>query len=126
MASLVPDIVLIFKTGEERRELHYKRLPFTAWQELKANLGFTPLSLISGIGEFDLEAVGAVIWLERKQGDRKLRWSEVRRELESDEIEFEFLVGLEDGKVIFGDEEEAEAEAAHEPEEELDPTTPGA
>ena len=95
--ALVPDVVLIFKLNDERKELNYRKLPFSAWQELKSSLGFTPMTLMDAVGQYDLEGIGALIWLERKQRERSLRWNEIRRELERDDVTFESVGVIVDG-----------------------------
>ena len=105
--SLVPDVVLIFKLNEERKELNYRKLPFSAWTELKASLGFTPMTLLSAVSDFDLEAIGGVIWMERKQHEKALRWNDVRRELERDDATFESVGVIVDGVTDMMEDEEA-------------------
>ena len=65
--ALAPDIVVVFECNRERKELNYRKLPFTAWSELKQQLGFTPTTLLDAVQSYDIEAFGAIIWLERKQ-----------------------------------------------------------
>lgn len=114
--ALVPDIVFIFDLNGERKRLEYRKLPFSAWSELKAALGFTPTTLVDAMHQYDLEAYGAVIWLERKQRERMLRWVEIRRELERNDVDFEAVDVLVDGASVLFDAPEPE------PEPEPDPT----
>ncbi len=120
--ALVPDIILVFKLNGERKELAFRKLPFSAWSELKQQLRFTPYSLMDAMLAFDVEAYGAVIWLERKQRERALRWPIVMRDLEREDFEFEAIDAVVDGEAIIGEEKE-ELVPAEEPE--LDPTTAG-
>jgi hypothetical protein len=113
---IVSDIVYVFKLNGERKELHYRKIPFSGWSELKSQLGFTPTTLLESLVGGDLEAVGAMIWLERKQRERMLRWNDVRRELERDEVDFEGVGMIADGQVVAGEEDEVRA---------ADPTTAG-
>jgi hypothetical protein len=114
--SLVPDIVLVFKLNGVRKELHYRKISFSAWSELKAQLGFTPLTLGSAMALVDQEALGAIIWLERKQRERNLRWSEVRRDIENNDYELDYVGTIIDGVGEFDEEDEPA------PEVEADPT----
>jgi hypothetical protein len=116
MAGMVPDFIIVFKLNEERKELNYRKLNFAAWSELKAQLGFTPLTLMSAAQTYDLEAFGAIMWLERRQRERTLRWPEVRRDLERVDVDFELIDFIVDGVSQSGEDDE--------PEEEPDPTTP--
>lgn len=102
--SLVPDVVLIFNVNGKRKELHYRKLPFSVWSELKAALAFTPTTLIDSISHSDVEAIGALIWLERKQADRKITWNDIRRELEREDVTFEALGVVIDGQTMVGEE----------------------
>ena len=79
-------------------------------------MGFTPTSLLEAIQTFDVEAFAAIIWLDRKQNERALRWQTVRAELSRHEPEIKFVDILVEGESV-GDEDE--------PEEEPDPTTSG-
>ena len=120
---LVPDIVLVFKLNDERKELHYRKVPFSAWSELKQQLGFTAGTLIGALGTVDLEAIGAVIWLERKQHERSLRWTDVRGSLERDEYDFEAVDVITDGESMNGEDDDP---APPEEDAEPDPTPAGA
>ena len=117
--SMVPDVQLVFRFNGKRKVLNYRKLPFSVWSELKAQLAFTPFSLIDAAQSYDLEALGAIIWLERKQLERALRWPEVRRALEHDDVDFEFVDAIVNGEAAVGEEDEAAAEA------QADPTTAG-
>jgi hypothetical protein len=114
--SLVPDIVIIFQLDGERKQLSYRKIPFSGWSELKAALGFTPMTLGDAMISADLEAVGALIWLERKQRERDLRWPEVRRLLDREDHSLEVLGAIVDGEVVMGEDDT--------PGREPDPTKP--
>jgi hypothetical protein len=115
--ALVPDIVFVFDLNGERKRLEYRKLPFSAWSELKASLGFTPTTLVEAMRDYDLEAFGAIIWLERKQRERMLRWVEIRRELERNDVDLEAVDVIVDGVSTLADYPE--------PEPEPDPTQAG-
>lgn len=112
---MVPDLVVVFKLNGETRRLDYRKVPFSAWSELKAQLKFTPMSLLRAVQEFDLEAFGAIIWLERKQLERKLGWPEVRRELERGDCDFEPVDAIVDGVSTVGDDESLSEEPKPDP-----------
>ena len=115
--AFVENIVLTFRVNGEEKTLSYNKLPFSAWSELKGQLNFTPRTLLAAVGDFDVEAVGALIWLERKQRERDLRWRTVAREFETGDWEFDPIRTTIDGEVVF------EADDATSPtEEEPDPT----
>lgn len=102
--ALVPDIAIVFTLNGQRKELRYRNLPFSIWSELKSQLSFTPTSLLDAVQNYDLEALGAIIWLERKQHERTLRWPEVRADLERNDADLEFLNASVDGRFILGEE----------------------
>lgn len=104
-----------FKLGERKLTLNYRKVPFSAWAELKRTVGFTQKTLLQGIAELDVEAVAALIWLERKQRERKLSIVEVLNAMDADggedADEFEILAMRIDGKSIIredGAEDEGE------------------
>ena len=87
---MVPDIKIKFSLDGNEQTLDYRRVPFVAWRELKAAVSFTPLTLVQEMARGDLDAIGAVIWLNRKQTARKLQFAEVQRDL-ADVGEFELV-----------------------------------
>jgi hypothetical protein len=117
MAKVVRDAVFVFNLDGERKQLSFIKLPCSVWAEVKRLFDFTQMSLVQGIVEGDVVAVGAFIWLERKQHERDLRWSTVQREMDQWNHDFDLLSAVIDGEVIF-----AEGEEEPEPEEEPDPT----
>lgn len=78
---LIPDVQVVFVCNGQRKVLDYRAVPFSAWREVKT-VGFTPVSLGEAIGDFDVEAFAALIYLERKQRERKLTWQQFVRELD--------------------------------------------
>ena len=96
--ALVPDINIQFRLNGEVKTLRFKDLPFSAWSDLKNKLQFTPWTVIEAVQKFDLEAIGALIWLERRQHERMLQWATVQRELERGDTEFEFVDAYEGKK----------------------------
>lgn len=111
-----------FRLGERRLTLRFRKVPFSAWAELKRTLGFTQQTVLKGIAELDVEAVAALIWLERKQRERKLNLVEVINSMDSDgdedAPEFQILAMMIDGKSVIIDRDEADADDGDEP----DPT----
>lgn len=108
-----------FKLGERKLTLRYRKVPFSAWAELKRVIGFTQRTLLNGIADLDVEAVAALIWLERKQRERKLPLVEVLNGMDTDgdedAPEFEILTMTIDGKsIIVGGDQDDEAEDASE------------
>lgn len=117
---MVPDVRIIFELDGKKRTLNYKKLPLSAWSELKQATGFSPKTLLDGIGEFDVEAIAGVIWLERKQRERRLNYAQAYQDLSDDfgEVEFELEDFVVEGRSLLGPEE-ANGEAV----EEVPPTT---
>lgn len=109
MAVGVTDTKIRFTFGSRKLTLDYRKVPFTAWAELKQATGFTPQTLLNGIGMADVEAVVAIIWLERKQRERKVRYHEVALDLEERDDEFEVTQINVNGKnfiPVFDDEDQ--------------------
>lgn len=113
--ALAPNVVVVFEVNGQRKRLDYRKLPFSAWSELKAALSFTPVSLLEAMATFDLEAIAALVWLERKQHERGLRWHVVKDELETADIDFNPVDMIIDGRSRMGAPTE----------EEPDPTVAG-
>lgn len=99
--ALVDDVRLEFRVNGELRTLEYRKVTFGTWADLKKMLGFTPSTLLRGVGDGDVEALGALIWLERRQRERDLNWMSVRRELEREEHSLEPLRAVVNGEVVF-------------------------
>jgi len=89
--ALLPNIVIDFRVDGEDKSLSYRKVPFSAWSELKRDLKFTPLTLSNAMGEFDVEAFAAIIWLERRQHERSLSWASVRSQLQKNLLDFEIV-----------------------------------
>lgn len=107
MAVGVAKAQITFRLDSCRLTLDYRKVPFGAWGELKSATTFTQSTLLKALGDSDVEAVVAVIWLERKQRERKLRYADVYRELEQadDDVDFEIVKLVIDGRVIIADDE---------------------
>lgn len=117
---MVPDVRIIFEFDGKRRELNYKKLPLSAWSELKQATGFSPRTLLDAVGDFDVEAVVGAIWLERKQRERRLKYAQAYQDLSDKwgEVEFDVHDVVVEGRSLLGPEE-ANGEAV----EEVPPTT---
>ncbi|MGH3942622.1 MAG: hypothetical protein ACRDTG_29165 [Pseudonocardiaceae bacterium] len=81
----VADTTIRFRIDDRRLTLDYRKVPFSAWGELKAAVGFTQSTLVKALGDSDLDAVVALVWLERKQRERKLRFVELYHDLQHTE-----------------------------------------
>lgn len=117
----VSKTTIVFRLDGERRTLDFQRVPFRAWPELKKATGFTQSSLIQAMAQSDVEAAVALVWLQRVQRDRKLRYVEVYQEYEDNDsaVDLELLELHSDGKKIrLADDDEDDAPD----EEESDPT----
>lgn len=112
---MVPAFTIVFEVNGNEKRLNFKDVPYSAWSELKASLGFTPITVQEALGDWDLEALEALVWLERKQRERKLDLSKARREIAADPPDIHLVDILKDGKSLTGGEDESEPEA--------DPTT---
>lgn len=118
----VADVKIRFRLGERKLTLDYGKVPFSAWPQLKQATGFTQRTMVDAIiNESDLEAIVALIWLERKQRERKLRYLDVYHELEASDSDEDFeIINLSiDGRLI-GDTEDEDGESDDE-----DPTGGG-
>lgn len=119
MAVGVLDVKLKFRLGQRVLTLDYRRVPFTAWGELKQATTFTQRTLITALSDFDLDAITALIWLERKQRERKLRYLDVYQDLQSsdEDAEFELVDIIMNGKSATGDtgDDDSGGEAGQDP-----------
>ena len=106
---MVPDINIIFKLNGVLKTLCFRKLPLSVWSELKRVLTFTPKTLILGLEDADVDAATAVVWLERRQTERKLAYHESRRDLEELDGEFEVMDFIIEGRSANG-EDPAEAD----------------
>ncbi len=101
----VSDVVIKFKLGERQLKLDYRKIPFTKWSELKRSVDFTQRTLVSALDELDVEAIAALIWLERCQRERRLSYMDVVSEInnaEGDAPEFEVTDLIIKGKSLMG------------------------
>lgn len=104
---MAPDVVVRFKVNDDPKTLDYQSVPFTAWEELK-RVGYTPIGLMTAISGWDFEAIAALIWLERKQRDRKLPFTDVKTEIRRNPPAFELDDVIVDGEDPDDDEPEDE------------------
>lgn len=127
MPKLVPDVVIVFDLDGERKRLDYKRLPWSTWEDIKQSPGFTAYGLLAALEKIDPPAIACILWLERKQRERSLRYVEVSRQIARDleagiDHDFELVDLIVDGEAMTGDGAEPTAEA-NDVEAEADPTT---
>jgi hypothetical protein len=120
----VQDITFVFKLNGVQKVLRFRKIPYSTWKELKARTGFAPLSLIVALGQNDQDAALGLIWLDRTQKERSLRWTDAERDFENQQVDIDVIGFTLDGKVEFGDEADVMA-ATGEKSEEMDPTTAG-
>jgi hypothetical protein len=108
MAVGVVDTKIKFKLGARELTLDYRRVPFMKWSELKQTTTFTQKTLVSALFELDLDAIVALIWLERTQRERKLSYLDVHQELSNanggDDEDFEVLDLIIKGKSVNGND----------------------
>lgn len=119
MAVGVVDTKIRFKLGTRELTLDYRRVPFMKWSELKQVTKFTQRTLMKALDDLDLDAIVALIWLERTQRERKLNFVDVYQELQTadDDADFDITDVIIKGKSVFGnDTSNLEVEG------ELDPT----
>lgn len=90
--ALAPKVVIQFTFGSRELTLDYRKISAATWSELKAVLGLTPQTVVTSLADWDIDAVGAVIWLERKQRERKLGWRAFRDELEGADEDRDFQI----------------------------------
>lgn len=120
MAVGILDVKIKFRLGQRTLTLDYRRVPFRGWGELKQTTTFTQRTLFTALNDYDLDAITALIWLERKQRERSLRYMDVYQELATadDDQDFELLDLVMNGKSLNGDEEiggEADGVAGQDP-----------
>lgn len=113
MAVGVINCKIKFRLGQRHLTLDYRKVPFQAWGELKQATTFTQRTLVNALSDFDLDAITALIWLERKQRERRLRYLDVYQELQSatSDEEYELIDLVINGKSTAGeptDEDEPE------------------
>jgi hypothetical protein len=106
MAVGVVDTKIQFMLGTRELTLDYRKVPFMKWAELKRATTFTQRTLMTALDNLDLDAIAALIWLERAQRERKLPFLDVYQDLqnaESDE-EFEITDVIIKGRSVFGND----------------------
>lgn len=106
MAVGVVKATIKFTLNGKKKVLDFRRVPFKVWPALKNATGFTQRSLIDALIAQDVEAIVALIWLERTQRERKLRYLDVFQEVESsdDDDDIEVYQLIVEGRK-FGDDE---------------------
>lgn len=107
---MVPDVAVVFKLDSRELTCHYRKVPMSAWGELKRALNYTPLTLMTALGDWDLDAIAALVWLERTQRERKLAFRDVRDEVLSGGHEWEPVDVIREGKTSTGEPVEPEAD----------------
>lgn len=114
MATGVIDVKVKFKLGNRELTLDFRRVPFMKWSELKQATTFTQRTLMTALDALDLDAIAALIWLERTQRERRLNYLDVHQELANatEDEDFEVTDMIIKGKSVFGnDTREIEVEA---------------
>jgi len=108
MAVGVTDTKIQFKLGNRELTLDYRRVPFMKWSELKQTTTFTQRTLVTALSELDLDAIVALIWLERTQRERKLSYLDVYQEMANsdggDHEDFEITDMIIKGKSVNGND----------------------
>lgn len=122
MAVGVIDMKVRFKLDNRELTLDFRRVPFMKWAELKQATGFVQRTIMSALEDGDLDAVMALVWLERTQRERKLNFVDVRQEIANapEFVDFEITDVILKGKSLLGNDNDDQTlviEAA-----ELDPT----
>ena len=104
MAVGVIDTKIKFKLGDRELTLDYRRVPFSAWSQLKQATKFTQRTLVEALDAFDLDAIVGLIWLERTQRQRRLNYIDVFQELQNadHDEEFEVIDLIIKGRSVFG------------------------
>lgn len=104
MAVGVVDTKIKFKWGNRELTLDYRRVPRVKWTELKQATTFTQITLVTALTQGDLDAVDALIWLERTQRERRLPFLDVSQELADNDEDFEVLDLIIKGKSVNGND----------------------
>lgn len=104
---MVPDIKIKFSLDGNEHTLDYKRVPFNAWSELKQIAQFTPATLLTALGQWDMDAITALVWLDRKQVSRRAKFAETQQELAKGDHNFELSDVIVDGVSQMGEDVEA-------------------
>lgn len=112
MAVGVVDVKIRFKLDTRELTLDYRRVPGMKWSELKQATTFTQRTLMTAIEALDLDAIAALIWLERTQRERKLPFVDVYQEMQNSDSDFEITDVIVKGRSVYGnDVSEIEGEA---------------
>jgi hypothetical protein len=70
---------------------------FQTWTDLKRQLGFTPTSIMEAVANFDVEAIAALVWLERRGGNPAAAYQAAVREVSgADEFTIIEVIAPED------------------------------
>lgn len=122
MAVGVVKATIKFTLNGKKKTLDFRQVPFKAWPALKNSTGFTQRTLLDALMAQDVEAIVALIWLERVQREKRLRYLDVYQEVESsdDDDDIDVYQLIIDGRK-FGDDEPGDDTDADEGDE--DPTT---
>ena len=104
--AILKDVVIVFRLNGERKEFHYRKLLFKAWRDLLDQFSLTPSDLIARVSRQDVVAIGALIWLERRQREPHLSWSQFERESDIMEYDFEPKGAVIDGDTSLLSEDE--------------------
>lgn len=82
MSIGVLDIKVDFVLNGRTLHLDFRKVPLAAWVDLKRSAQLTPGTIVSDSAQGDPLAVGALVFLERKQRERRLRWAQFYPEYE--------------------------------------------
>jgi hypothetical protein len=106
MAVGVVDVKIKFKLGNRELTLDYRRVPFMKWSELKQTTTFTQRTLMTALDNLDLDAIVALVWLERTQRERRLSFADVYQEFQSadNDEDFEITDVIVKGKSVYGND----------------------
>lgn len=78
---MVPDVVIRYRLEGEPGELAYRRLPFKWWSDIKAQAGFTPMSLLHALQDYDIDALVCIYWLIRRQSKHSRAFRQIYEQL---------------------------------------------
>lgn len=127
MAIGVTNTQITFRVAERTLTLDFRRVPFNSWAELKKATRFTQSTLIDALSNADTEAAVGLLWLERRQRERKLRYIDVYTDVDqsdsNDELEITRVVV--NGRTYYEEPTDDDDVAGDDPasgEEEEDPT----
>lgn len=87
MAVGVLDATIKFTLNGRKKTLDFRQVPFKVWPALKSSTGFTQRTLVDALISQDVEAIVALIWLERTQRERRLRYIDVYQEIEASDTD---------------------------------------